>query len=87
MLYMRHEDISTADPDVHDALQKEADRQESEALEMIASENFVPGQVLQAQGSLMMNKDVKTGFCESNTMMLVRSQPPQILDLPRELSL
>jgi len=55
-LNMRHEDISIADPKVHDALVKESDRQESEALEMIASENFVPRQVLQAQGSLMTNK-------------------------------
>jgi hypothetical protein len=78
---MGHEDISTADFEVHDALQKEADRQGSEALEMIASENSVPSQVLQAQGSLMTNKDLNIGFCEPNTMMLARSQPPRILDL------
>ncbi len=53
---MEHEDLSEADPEVHKALKKEVERQESESLEMIASENFVPRQVLQAQGSVLTNK-------------------------------
>jgi glycine hydroxymethyltransferase len=53
---MEHRDLSEADPEVHEALQKEVERQESESLEMIASENFVPRQVLQAQGSVLTNK-------------------------------
>jgi glycine hydroxymethyltransferase len=53
---MEHKDLSEADPEVHEALENEMERQESDSLEMIASENFVPKQVLQAQGSVMTNK-------------------------------
>ncbi len=53
---MEHEDLSEADPEVHKALKNEIERQESESLEMIASENFVPKQILQAQGSVLTNK-------------------------------
>lgn len=53
---MEHRDLSEADPEVYRALKNEIDRQESESLEMIASENFVPRQVLQAQGSVLTNK-------------------------------
>lgn len=53
---MEHKDLSEADPEVHEALEKEMERQESDSLEMIASENFVPKQVLQAQGSILTNK-------------------------------
>ncbi|MFB6245165.1 MAG: serine hydroxymethyltransferase, partial [Candidatus Nanohaloarchaea archaeon] len=53
---MEHRDIREADPEVHEALKNEIERQESESLEMIASENFVPRQVLQAQGSVLTNK-------------------------------
>ena len=53
---MEHKDLSQADPEVHEALENEMERQESDSLEMIASENFVPKQVLQAQGSVMTNK-------------------------------
>ncbi|MFB6146045.1 MAG: serine hydroxymethyltransferase [Candidatus Nanohaloarchaea archaeon] len=56
---MRQRDISEADPEVYEALKNEVERQESESLEMIASENFVPRQVLQAQGSVLTNK-----YCE-----------------------
>jgi len=56
---MKHRDLSEADPEVHKALKNEVERQESESLEMIASENFVPRQVLQAQGSVLTNK-----YCE-----------------------
>lgn len=53
---MENRDLSEADPEVYRALKNEMKRQESEGLEMIASENFVPRQVLQAQGSVMTNK-------------------------------
>jgi glycine hydroxymethyltransferase len=53
---MEHRDLSEADPEVHEALKNEIERQESESLEMIASENFVPKQILQAQGSVLTNK-------------------------------
>ena len=53
---MEHQDLSEADPEVHKALEKEMERQEKEGLEMIASENFVPKQILQAQGSILTNK-------------------------------
>ena len=56
---MEHRDLSEADPEVYKALKNEVERQESESLEMIASENFVPRQVLQAQGSVLTNK-----YCE-----------------------
>ncbi len=53
---MEHRDLEDADPALHKALKNEIQRQESEGLEMIASENFVPKQVLQAQGSVLTNK-------------------------------
>ncbi len=53
---MEHQDLSDADPEIHEALKNEIQRQESEGLEMIASENFVPRQILQAQGSVLTNK-------------------------------
>jgi glycine hydroxymethyltransferase len=53
---MKHRDLSDADPEIYRALKNEIERQESESLEMIASENFVPKQVLQAQGSVLTNK-------------------------------
>ena len=53
---MKHRDLSEADPEVYKALKNEVERQESESLEMIASENFVPRQILQAQGSVLTNK-------------------------------
>lgn len=48
-------DLRDLDPDVFDAIQGEISRQR-ETLEMIASENFVPRAVLQAQGSVLTNK-------------------------------
>ncbi len=53
---MEHLDLSEADPEVYKALRNEIKRQETESLEMIASENFVPRQILQAQGSVLTNK-------------------------------
>lgn len=48
-------DLRDLDPDVFGAIQGELSRQR-ETLEMIASENFVPRAVLQAQGSVLTNK-------------------------------
>jgi glycine hydroxymethyltransferase len=47
--------IADVDPEVADAIGKELHRQQS-TLEMIASENFVPQAVLEAQGSVLTNK-------------------------------
>jgi glycine hydroxymethyltransferase len=47
--------ISEIDPDIAELLGKELHRQR-DTLEMIASENFVPRSVLQAQGSVLTNK-------------------------------
>src|SRR3954447_15060808 len=47
--------LADVDPDVADAIARELDRQQR-TLEMIASENFVPQAVLEAQGSVLTNK-------------------------------
>jgi len=47
--------IADLDPDIARVLDRELDRQRA-TLEMIASENFVPRAVLQAQGSVLTNK-------------------------------
>ena len=47
--------LADVDPEVAAALEAELDRQRS-TLEMIASENFVPRAVLEAQGSVLTNK-------------------------------
>ena len=47
--------LSEFDPDVANAINGETDR-ENYTLEMIASENFVSPQVMEAQGSVMTNK-------------------------------
>jgi glycine hydroxymethyltransferase len=49
------EELSAFDPEVHDAIAAELGRQQ-ETLEMIASENFAPLAVMQAQGSVLTNK-------------------------------
>jgi glycine hydroxymethyltransferase len=48
-------DLSIVDPEVAEAVGAELDRQR-DTLEMIASENFAPRAVLQAQGSVLTNK-------------------------------
>ncbi|MEO5654013.1 MAG: serine hydroxymethyltransferase [Marmoricola sp.] len=48
-------DLAGLDPEVHDAISAELKRQQS-TLEMIASENFAPVAVMQAQGSVLTNK-------------------------------
>ena len=52
---LRYQDLSSLDPEVHEAIVNELGRQRH-TLEMIASENFVPRAVLQAQGSVLTNK-------------------------------
>jgi glycine hydroxymethyltransferase len=47
--------LSLVDPEIAALLDKEAARQNS-TLEMIASENFVPPAILEAQGSILTNK-------------------------------
>ena len=47
--------LAEVDPDIAELLGKELGRQR-DTLEMIASENFVPRSVLQAQGSVLTNK-------------------------------
>src|SRR5580692_2809616 len=47
--------LAAVDPEVYDAIQKELDRQNTR-LELIASENFVSEAVLEATGSVFMNK-------------------------------
>jgi len=48
-------ELAEVDPEVYRAISAELDRQES-TLEMIASENFAPLAVMQAQGSVLTNK-------------------------------
>ncbi|HJD78891.1 MAG TPA: serine hydroxymethyltransferase [Corynebacterium pollutisoli] len=52
---LRYQELSVLDPEVHAAIGGEIARQR-DFLEMIASENFVPRAVLQAQGSVFTNK-------------------------------
>ncbi|MFY9488240.1 MAG: serine hydroxymethyltransferase [Solirubrobacterales bacterium] len=47
--------LSDVDPEIADVLKNELGRQQN-TLEMIASENFVPRAVLEAQGSVLTNK-------------------------------
>ena len=47
--------LADTDPEVHAAIADELNRQET-TLEMIASENFAPIAVMQAQGSVLTNK-------------------------------
>ena len=49
------EPLSSRDPDLFGAIEKELERQNSE-IELIASENIVSRAVMQAQGSVMTNK-------------------------------
>jgi glycine/serine hydroxymethyltransferase len=49
--------LADTDPEVHRAISAELTRQQA-TLEMIASENFAPVAVMQAQGSVLTNKAV-----------------------------
>ena len=50
-----HKPVADVDPEIARVLEDELNRQET-TLEMIASENFVPQAVLEAQGSVLTNK-------------------------------
>jgi glycine hydroxymethyltransferase len=50
-----NERLSVLDPEVEQAIARELGRQQS-TLEMIASENFAPSAVMEAQGSVLTNK-------------------------------
>ena len=52
---VRYRELKELDPKVYEAIIDELHRQR-DMLEMIASENFVPRAVLQAQGSILTNK-------------------------------
>ncbi len=52
---IQYQPLAEFDPDVAAAIAGELGRQRA-TLEMIASENFVPRSVLQAQGSVFTNK-------------------------------
>ena len=49
------EDLARTDPEIFAVIERERQRQLNK-LEMIASENFVSGAVLQAQGSILTHK-------------------------------
>ncbi len=49
------ESLASVDVDVARAIDRELERQQS-TLEMIASENFAPASVMEAQGSVLTNK-------------------------------
>ena len=53
-----YQPLSALDPEVATAMAGELARQR-DTLEMIASENFVPRAVLQAQGSVLTNNTLK----------------------------
>ncbi|MDR7085107.1 glycine hydroxymethyltransferase [Arthrobacter ginsengisoli] len=55
MVEQLNERLSVVDPEVAQAVARELDRQQS-TLEMIASENFAPASVMEAQGSVLTNK-------------------------------
>lgn len=50
-----YQNLSEADPEIYNLVQRERGRQNN-TLEMIASENFVPMSILEAQGSVLTNK-------------------------------
>lgn len=52
---MNHVDLAQFDPEIFQAIQQEAARQEHH-LELIASENYVSKAVMEAQGSVLTNK-------------------------------
>ncbi|HET8561067.1 MAG TPA: serine hydroxymethyltransferase [Marmoricola sp.] len=55
MTHLLEHDLRLLDPEVADAIDAELSRQQG-TLEMIASENFAPTAVMQAQGSVLTNK-------------------------------
>ena len=55
MVEQLNDRLSAVDPEIQQAVARELDRQQS-TLEMIASENFAPAAVMEAQGSVLTNK-------------------------------
>ena len=55
MVEQLNERLSAVDPEVQQAIARELGRQQT-TLEMIASENFAPAAVMEAQGSVLTNK-------------------------------
>ena len=55
MTELLNADLATVDPVISAAVQAELGRQR-DTLEMIASENFAPIAVMQAQGTVLTNK-------------------------------
>ncbi|MEO5780714.1 MAG: serine hydroxymethyltransferase, partial [Arthrobacter oryzae] len=55
MVEQLNDRLSAVDPEVGQAIVRELGRQQS-TLEMIASENFAPASVMEAQGSVLTNK-------------------------------
>ena len=51
--------LSKVDPELHNAIKDELNRQQQH-IELIASENIVSQAVLEAQGSVLTNKDRKS---------------------------
>ncbi len=52
--------LSEVDPEIGEVLERELERQRN-TLEMIASENFVPRVVLEAVGSVLINRRLRRG--------------------------
>lgn len=85
---IRYQSLTELDPEVAAAITGELDRQRS-TLEMIASENFVPRAVLQAQGSVFTNKYAEGcpgrryyGGCENADIVedLARNRAKEVFD-------
>ncbi|HEY3574239.1 MAG TPA: aminotransferase class I/II-fold pyridoxal phosphate-dependent enzyme, partial [Arthrobacter sp.] len=55
MVEQLNDRLSAVDPEIQQAVARELERQQS-TLEMIASENFAPAAVMEAQGSVLTNK-------------------------------
>ena len=85
---LRYQELSVLDPEVAAAIDGELHRQR-DTLEMIASENFVPRAVLQAQGSVFTNKYAEGypgrryyGGCENADIVedLARNRAKELFD-------
>ena len=72
---MFDESIATVEPEVDTAINAKLDRQRS-TLEMIASENFAPIAVLQAQGSVLTNKYAEG--CDRQMLVVQRHMFPAL---------
>jgi len=58
--------LKKVDPEIFEAIKNEENRQKN-TIELIASENFVSPEVLEAQGSVLTNKYAE-GYPGRNTM-------------------